>query len=132
MYMTYELNLHFIRYRVNPMPQALYFQITLEPHFRHSGLATGRKILFLAEVPVSTAKVASEAPDDDQDVYKTAERLAANLTCMAMTGEAHQPGEDEMRVSFHSLPRMANDITESHPDAEKDGARVWLVGAVTE
>ena len=24
---------------------------------------------------------------------------------------------------------MSNDVTERHPDAEKDGVRVWLVGA---
>ena len=111
------------------MPQALYFEITLEPHLKRSGLATGRKILFLAEVPINIAKEASEAPDDDGVVYKAAERLAANLTCMAMTGAQHQFGEDDMRVSFHSLPRMSNDLTERHPDAEKDGVRVWLIGA---
>jgi hypothetical protein len=114
------------------MPQALYFEITLKPHFKHSGLATGRKILFLAEVQISAAKAASAAPDDDQSIYKMAARLAANLTCMAMTGEAHQPGEDKMLVSFHSMPRVSNDITERHPDAEKDGVRLWLVGAAPE
>ena len=111
------------------MPQVLYFQITLEPHFKRSGLATGRKILFLCEVPVSAAREVSEAPDDDQAVHDAAKRLAANLTCMAMTGETHQPGEDEMRVSFEESSKMSNDISERHPDAEKDGVRVWLLGA---
>ena len=111
------------------MPQALYFEITLEPHLKHSGLATGRKILFLAEVPINIAKQAAEAPDDDGAVYNAAERLAANLTCMAMTGVKHQFGEDDMRISFHSLPRMSNDLKERHPDAEKEGVRVWLIGA---
>jgi hypothetical protein len=46
-----------------------------------------------------------------------------------MTGESHQLGEDAMRVSFHSLPRMSHDLKERHPDAEKDGVRVWLIGA---
>jgi hypothetical protein len=46
-----------------------------------------------------------------------------------MTGESHQLGEDDMRVSFHSLPRMSDDLKERHPDAEKDGVRVWLIGA---
>jgi hypothetical protein len=114
------------------MPQVLYLQVTLEPQFKRSGLATGRKILFLAEVPVSAAKVASEAPGDDQAVYDEAKRLAANLTCMAMTGEPHQPGEDEMRVSFEETSRIPNDISERHPDAEKDGVRVWLLGAYPE
>lgn len=112
-----------------PMPQALYFEITLEPHLKRSGLATGRKILFLAEVPISNAKEAAEAPDDDGAVYESAKRLAANLTGMAMTGAVHRVGEDEMRMSFHSLPRMSADLKERHPDAEQDGVRVWLIGA---
>jgi hypothetical protein len=111
------------------MPPAHYFQITLEPHLKHSGLATGRKIIFLAEVPVKTAREASEAPEDDRMVYETAERLAANLTCMAMTGESAQPGEDEMRISFRSISGMSYDVMQRHPDAEKDGVRIWLIGA---
>ena len=111
------------------MPQSLYFQITLEPHLKRSGLETGRTILFLADVPVDIAKEASEAPEDDRMVYETAERLAANLTCMAMTGESAQPGEDEMRISFDSMSRMPEDVTQRHPDAEKDGVRIWLIGA---
>jgi hypothetical protein len=132
MYMAYDLTLHSIVCQVESMPQSLYFEITLEPHLKHSGLATGRKILFLAEVRIDAAKAVSEASENDQAIYKIAARLAVNLTCTAMTGEAHQPGEDEMRVSFHSMPRMSNDITERHPDAEKDGVRLWLVGAVPE
>ncbi|MBV9878578.1 MAG: hypothetical protein JO025_27855 [Verrucomicrobia bacterium] len=96
---------------------------------KRSGLATGRQILFLAEVPISVAKEASVAPDDAGAVYKEAEKLAANLTCTAMTGAVHQVGEDEMRISFQSLPQMSDDLKERHPDAEKDGVRVWLVGA---
>jgi len=111
------------------MAQVLYFEITLEPHLKRSGLATGRRILFLAEVPINIAKEAAETPDDDGSVYEAAERLAENLTCMAMTGAKHQLGEDDMQVSFHSLPRMSNDLKERHPDAEKDGVRVWLIGA---
>jgi hypothetical protein len=114
------------------MPQNLYFEVTLEPHLKHSGLVTGRRIIFLAEVLVSAAKGASAEPDDDQKVYETAQKLAADLTCMAMTGEHRQPGKDEMRVSIHSMSRMSNDLTERHPDAEKDGVRLWLVGAYPE
>jgi hypothetical protein len=114
------------------MPEALYFQVTLEPHLKRSGLATGRKILFFAEVPVTTAKEASESPEDDRMVYEAAERLAANLTCTAMTGEPHQPGEDDMRVSFQPMPGMPNDVGHQRPDAAKDGVRIWLVGAVPE
>lgn len=114
------------------MPEALYFQIALEPHLKHSGLATGRKILFLAEVSVTTAKEASEIPEDDGKVYETAERLAANLTCMAMTGVGSQPGEDEMQVSFQSISGMSADLRQRRPDAEKDGVRIWLLGAPPE
>jgi len=127
--MPYDPNPRFTPYPIKPMPQALYFQITLAPHLKHSGLATGRKILFLAEVPVTTAKEAAEVPEDDGKVYETAERLAANLTCMAMTGELSQPGEDEMRASFHSISIMPEDVGQRRPDAEKDGVRIWLIGA---
>jgi hypothetical protein len=132
MYMAYDLNLHSILCQVKPMPQSLYFEITLEPHLKHSGLATGRKILFLAEVRIDAAKAVSEVPENDQAIYEMAARLAVSQTCMAMTGETRQPGEDEMRVSFHSMPRVSNDITERLPDAEENGVRLWLVGAVPE
>jgi hypothetical protein len=127
--MPYDPNPRFTPYPIKPMPQALYFQITLAPHLKHSGLATGRKILFLAEVPVTTAKEAAEVPEDDGKVYETAERLAANLTCMAMTGESSQPGEDEMQVSFQSMSGMSAELRQRRPDAEKDGVRIWLLGA---
>src|SRR5690349_21542076 len=127
--MLYDPNLRCTLYPIEPMPQALCFEITLEPHLKRSGLMSGRKIIFLAEVPVNTAKDAAEAPEDDRMVYETAERLAANLTCMAMTGESHQPGEDEMRVSFQSMSGMSDDLRRRRPDAEKDGVRIWLLGA---
>ena len=111
------------------MPQALYFQVTLEPHHRHSGKRTGRKISFLAEVPVSVAQATASSPDDEQSICQEAERLAADLTSMAMTGRGHQPGEDAMQVSFHSIPRMTRDLTDRQSDAEKDGVRLWLLGA---
>jgi hypothetical protein len=68
--MAYDPNLRFSTNPIEPMPQALYFEITLEPHLKRSGLATGRKILFLAEVPINSAKEASDAPDDDAAVMK--------------------------------------------------------------
>ncbi|MGA8656938.1 MAG: hypothetical protein WB586_12390 [Chthoniobacterales bacterium] len=111
------------------MAQALYFHIILEPHHKHSGSRTGRQIRLLAEVPLSTAKMTARSPDDEQSTYEEAERLASNLTAMAMTGHPHQPGEDDMRVSFHSIPRISDDFTGRRPDAEKDGVRVWLLGA---
>jgi hypothetical protein len=127
--MLYDPNPRSTPYPIKPMPEALYFQITLEPHLKHSGQATGRKILFLAEVPVTTAKEAAEVPEDDGKVYETAERLAANLTCMAMTGESSQPGEDEMQVSFQTMSGMSPELRERSPDAEKNGVRIWLLGA---
>jgi hypothetical protein len=36
--------------------EVLYFHVALEPHLKHSGSITGGKILFLAEVPVDSAK----------------------------------------------------------------------------
>ncbi len=114
---------------MNRMPQALYFDITLEPHHKHSGNRTGREIRFLAEVPFAAAKKTAESPDDERSILEEAERLAGDLTCLAMTGEPHQPGEDEMRVSFRAIPKMPDDLTSRQADAEKDGVRVWLVGA---
>jgi hypothetical protein len=104
------------------MTQTLYFHITLEPHHKHSGRRTGRRIRFLAEVPVGVGKKTARFPDDEQSTFEEAERLASNLTSMAMTGQPHQPGEDEMQVSFHSMPRMSDDLTDRRADAEKDGA----------
>jgi hypothetical protein len=114
------------------MAQTLYFHITLEPHHKHFGQKAGRRIRFLAEVPVSVAKKTARSPDDEQSTFEEAERLASNLLSMAMTGQSHQPGEDEMQVSFHSIPRMSDDLTDRRADAEKDSVRVWLLGADVE
>jgi hypothetical protein len=114
------------------MPQALYFHICLEPHHKHSGAITGRRINFVAEVSVAAAKKTAQSPEDEQSVYEEAEHLAAALTSMAMTGKSHQPGEDEMRISFHAIPKMAEEMIERRPDAEKEGVRLWLLGASAE
>jgi hypothetical protein len=111
------------------MPQTLYLHIDLEPHHMHSGKVTGRKIRFLAAVPVSLAKTTAKSPDNEQSIYEAAERLAAELTSTAMTGRVHQPGEDVMRVSSHPIPGMVRNLTDRRPDAEKDGVRLWLLGA---
>jgi hypothetical protein len=34
-----------------------------------------------------------------------------------------------MRISLHSIPKMSDDLTGRRADAEKDGVRVWLLGA---
>jgi hypothetical protein len=109
-----------------------YLHISLEPHHMHSGRVTGRKISFLAAVPVSVAKTTAKSPDNEQSIYEEAERLAAELTSMAMTGQVHQAGEDAMRVSSHPVPKMPGHLTERRPDAEKDGVCLWLLGADVE
>lgn len=114
------------------MPQNFYFHITLEPHHKHSGARTGRKINFIAEVPATTAQKTARTPDDPQSVFEEAERLAADLTSIAMTGQQHQPGEDEMRVSFHAIPKMSEEMIGRRADAEKEGVRLWLLGADVE
>jgi hypothetical protein len=111
------------------MPKALYFEIPLEPHHQYSGNRTGRQIRFLAEVSLSAAKNAARSPADKESVDEAARLLAVNLTSEAMTGQSHQPGEDKMRISIQSILGMSNDLTDRRPDAEKDGARVWLLGA---
>ena len=111
------------------MAQTLYFHISLESHHKHSGSRTGREIQFIAEVPVRTAKKTAKSPDDERSTSEEAERLASSLTSMDMTGQPHQAGEDEMGILVHSVPRISNDLTNHRADAEKDGVRVWLLGA---
>jgi len=48
---------------------------------------------------------------------------------MAMSGQIHQAGEDQMQISFRSIPRMSSHLTGRQADAEKNGVRVWLLGA---
>ena len=111
------------------MSEAVYFHVILEPHHKHSGKRTGRRISFLAEVPLDAAKAAAQSSDDEQLLFEEAKRLVAALTSIAMTGQRRQPGEDDMQISFHSIPIMARDLTARRADAEKDGVRVWLLGA---
>jgi hypothetical protein len=111
------------------MSEAIYFHLSLEPHYKRSGKRTGRKISFLAEVSLDAARAAAESSDDEQLLLEEAKGLATALTSIAMTGQGHQPGEDEMQISFHSIPLMARDLTDRQADAEKDGVRLWLLGA---
>ena len=120
------------RTKADLMSEVIYFHITLEPHFKHSGKRTGRRISFLAEVPLDVAKAAAQSSDDEQLIFEEAKRLAAALTSIAMTGQRRQPGEDEMQISFHSIPVMTRNLTARQADAEKDGVRVWLLGANVE
>jgi hypothetical protein len=111
------------------MSEAIYFHLILEPHYKHSGKPTGRRISFLAEVPLDAARAVAKSSDNEQLVLERAKGLAAALTSVAMTGERHQPGEDEMQISFHSIPVMARELRNRQADAEKDGVRLWLLGA---
>ena len=111
------------------MSEAIYFQLILEPHYKYSGKRTGRRISFLAEVPLEAARAVAKIPDDEQLLLEEAKSMAAALTSIAMTGRRHQPGEDEMQISFHSIPVMTRNLTARQADAEKDGVRVWLLGA---
>jgi hypothetical protein len=107
----------------------LYFHVTLEPHHKHSGSITGGKILFLAQVPVDAAKKTATNPEDSDAVLEEAERLAAELLPMAMTGHGTGEGEDSMQFSCYAISRPSEDLLEHSADAEKDGVRLWLLGA---
>ena len=114
------------------MDDVLYFHVTLEPHHKHSGSTTGGRIIFLAAVPVETAKKAASDPDDKEGWRKEAEHLAAELLPIAMTGRPREDGEDVMRLSCHAVPRPFADLLEHTADAEKDGVRLWLLGTNVE
>jgi hypothetical protein len=49
-----------------------------------------------------------------------------------MTGHPKGEGEDAMRLSCHAVPRPSEDLLEHTPDAEKEGVRLWLLGAKVE
>jgi hypothetical protein len=108
------------------MAECFYFQVTLEPHLKHSGARTGRKIFFLVEVPRELARAAGGEPDE-LALRQGAQRLAAELAPVAMRGKRCSPGEDAMAVScqlYHPSP----DLLERVPDAVLNGARAWLIG----
>jgi hypothetical protein len=109
------------------MPECFYFQVTLEPHLRHSGAKTGRKIFFLVEVPRALARAAGGELDNELALRESAQRLASELAPVAMRGAPCTPGEDAMAVScrlYHPTP----DLLERVPDAVLNGARAWLIG----
>ena len=113
------------------MDELFYFHVALEPHLKHSGSITGGRILFLAEVPVDAAKRTATNTDEDA-LRQEAERLAAELLSIAMAGHLREEGEDIMRFSCHAVPEPSEDLLEHPADAEKDGVRIWLLGAKTE
>lgn len=110
------------------MPGSFYFQVTLEPHLKHSGVRTGRKILFLVEIPRKAALSRSEEAPDELRLQAEAERLAVELAPSAMSGKPTLAGEDPMTISCEPSSPSA-DLLERLPDVEKEGARAWLLGS---
>ena len=127
------------------MDELFYFHVALEPHLKHSGSITGGRILFLAEVPVDAANRTATNTDEDA-LRQEAERLVAGrpqtrfdmpamfaeLLSIAMAGHLRAEGEDIMRFSCHAVPEPSEDLLEHTADAEKDGVRIWMLGAKTE
>jgi hypothetical protein len=109
--------------------ESLYFHIVLQPHHKHSGSITSGRILFLAEVPIDAAKKAATNPENEEVLRQEAKRLAEELLPIAMTGHPRTEGEDVMQFSCHSVPQPSADLLEHTADAEKDGVRLWLLGA---
>jgi hypothetical protein len=114
------------------MGESFYFHVTLEPHRKRSGSKTGRRILFLVEVPIEAAKKSAKDPQDESTLSQEAERLSRELAPLAMTGELRHGGEDLMETSSCSILEPSNDLLERTPDAEKNGVRVWILGANVE
>ena len=110
------------------MPGSFYFQVTLEPHLKHSGARTGRKILFLVEIPHEAVRSPGQEAPDELRLQDEAGRLATELAPLAMSGKPASAGEDHMTVSCTPSSPSA-DLLERLPDVEKDGARAWLLGS---
>jgi hypothetical protein len=114
------------------MDEVLYFHVALEPHLKHSGSKTGRRILFLAEVLLDAAKKTGINPDDEDALRQEAQHLAAALLPFAMTGRPRQEGEDVMRLTCYAVAKPSENLLEYSADAEKDGVRLWLLGSNVE
>jgi hypothetical protein len=111
------------------MDEVIYFHVALEPHLKHSGFRTGRRILFLAEVLLDAAKKAGINPEDEHALRQEAQHLAAELLPIAMTGRPREEGEDAMQLTCHAVPKPSENLLEHSADAEKDGVRLWLLGS---
>jgi hypothetical protein len=109
------------------MPECFHFRITLEPHLKHSGAKTGRKIFFLVEVPREAALAAGADPGNELALRESARKLAGALAPVAMRGKPCSPGEDPMSVSCQ-LCHPTPDLLDRVPDAVLNGARAWLIG----
>jgi hypothetical protein len=111
------------------MREAYYFQLTLRPHRKRSLSKTGRSILFLVAVPKAAAERSVSGAQDELTLRQAAERLARELAPLAMTGRRQRAGEDRMEISVTSIAEPAKDLLERAVDAERDGVRVWMLGA---
>jgi len=80
-------------------PACFCFRVTLEPHLKHSGAKTGRKIFCLVAVPREVARAAGAAPRASLPCKAGAQRLAGELAPVALRGVPCSPGEDQMAVS---------------------------------
>ena len=67
------------------MAEAFYLNVSLEPHRKHSGSITGRRILFLAEVPIEAAKQSATDPDDPTAI------TSAGKGCVRISSESFSP-----------------------------------------
>jgi hypothetical protein len=114
------------------MGEPFYFHVTLEPHKKRSGSKTGRRILFLVEVPIDAARKSAKDPQDEGALSQEAERLSKELAPLAMTGELRHGGEDLMEISSCSIIEPSIDLLERTADAERNGVRVWILGANVE
>jgi hypothetical protein len=111
------------------MGKISYFHVALGPHLKHSGVPIDRRILFLAEVQLSTENDTRSYPDGEDALCQQAQSLAAKLLPIAMTGHPWQDGEDVMRLTCHTVPKPSEDLLQRTADAQKDGVRLWLFGS---
>jgi hypothetical protein len=111
------------------MDEVLYFHVALEPHLKHSGSTIDRRILFLAEVHIAAARKTTTNPDDEDALYQEAQRLAADLLPIAMTGHPRKEGEDVMQLTCHEVPKPSEDLLQHAADAHTGGVRLWLFGS---
>jgi hypothetical protein len=111
------------------MDEVLYFHVALEPHLKHSGSIIDRKILFLAEVHLCAARKTITNPDDEYALHQEAQRLAAELLPLAMTGHPRKEGEDVMELTCHQVPKPPDHLLQHTADAHKGGVRLWLFGS---
>jgi hypothetical protein len=111
------------------MHEVLYFHVALGPHLKHSGSIINRRILFLAEVQVGAARKTTTNPDDEDALHQEAQRLAAELLPIAMTGHPRMEGEDVMELTCHEVPKPPADLLQHTADAHKGGVRLWLFGS---